>query len=51
MPNYYDFGDKSPKIIAQLTIDSSETILRHIQEKGKYEMKIDGETVNIVRSI
>jgi len=44
-----DFGDKSPKIIAQLTIDSPETILRHIQEKGKYEMKVDGSTVNIVK--
>ena len=44
-----DFGDKAPKIIAQLTIDSPETVLRHLNENGKYPMKIDGETVNILK--
>ncbi|MDP3765115.1 MAG: isoleucine--tRNA ligase [Nanoarchaeota archaeon] len=44
-----DFGDKSPKIIAQLTIDSPESVLKHIQEKGKYSFKVDGETVDIVK--
>ena len=44
-----DFGDKTPKIIAQLTIDSPETVLRHIQEEGKYVMKIDNEQINIVK--
>ncbi|MBI2654272.1 isoleucine--tRNA ligase [Candidatus Woesearchaeota archaeon] len=44
-----DFGDKAAKIIAQLTIDSPETVLKHIQEKGKYSMKIDGEVFNIVK--
>ena len=44
-----DFGDKSPLIIAQLTIDSPETVLKHIQEKGKYSFKVDGETINIVK--
>jgi len=44
-----DFGDKAPKIIAQLTIDSPETVLKQINEKGKYACKIDGETVNIVK--
>ena len=44
-----DFGDHSPKIIAQLTIDSPETVLKHIQEKGKYSCKIDGETVDITK--
>jgi len=43
-----DFGDKAPKIIAQLTIDSPETVLKHIHQKGKYSCKIDGEIVNIV---
>ncbi len=42
-----DFGEKAPKIIAQLTIDSPETVLKHMQEKGKYSVNIDGETVNI----
>ena len=44
-----DFGDNAPKIIAQLTIDSPETILRHIQEKGKYSLKVDSETFNLVK--
>jgi len=44
-----DFGDKSPKVIAQLTIDSPETVLKHIQEKGKYSFKVDGETMEIVK--
>ncbi len=44
-----DFGDKAPKIIAQLTIDSPETILKQIQEKGKYSCKIDGEIANITK--
>lgn len=44
-----DFGDKSPKIIAQLTIDSPETVVRHIQENGKYSFKADGETINLVK--
>ncbi len=44
-----DFGDKAPKIIAQLTIDSPETVLKQIQEKGKYSCKINGEIVNIAK--
>lgn len=44
-----DFGDNAPKVIAQLTINSPETILKSIQEKGKYSCKIDGEAVNIVK--
>ncbi|MBI2652413.1 isoleucine--tRNA ligase [Candidatus Woesearchaeota archaeon] len=44
-----DFGDKAPKIIAQLTIDSPETVLKHIQENGKYSFKVDGEKINIVK--
>ena len=44
-----DFGDKAPKIIAQLTIDSPETILRHLEKEGKYAIKVNGEEVNIVK--
>ena len=44
-----DFGDKAPKIIAQLATDSAETILSHIEKEGKYTIKIDGEKVNIVK--
>ncbi len=42
-----DFGDKVPKIIAQLTIDSPETVLKHIQEDGHYTVQVDGDTLNI----
>ena len=44
-----DFGELSPKIIAKLTIDSPETVLKHIEEKGKYAMDIDGEEVLILK--
>ena len=43
------FGDKAPKIIAKLTIDSPETVLKHIQENGKYSFNADGETMDIVK--
>ncbi len=43
------FGEKSPKIIAQLTIDSPETVLKHIEEKGKYIMELDGDEVEILK--
>ncbi len=44
-----DFGDKSPKIIAKLTVDSPESVMKQIQEKGKYTCKIDGESVEILK--
>jgi len=44
-----DFGDKAPKIIAQLTIDSPESVLKQIQEKGKYTCRIDGEITEITK--
>ncbi|MBI2649875.1 class I tRNA ligase family protein [Candidatus Woesearchaeota archaeon] len=43
------FGDKAPKIIAQLTIDSPETVLKHIQENGKHSFNADGEIIDIVK--
>lgn len=43
------FGDKAPKIIAQLAIDSPETVMRQIQEKGNYSCKIDGGVVEITK--
>ena len=42
-----EFGENAPKIIAQLTIDSPETVLKQIQEKGKYICKIDGKLLEI----
>ena len=44
-----DFGNKAPKIIAKLSSESAETILRHIGKDGKYEIKIDSEKINIVK--
>jgi len=44
-----EFGDKAPKIIAQLTIDSPETILKNINEKGKYTFKADGEAISLLK--
>ncbi len=44
-----DFGENAPKVIAQLAIDSPETVLKHIREKGKYTFKIDGGQVEIVK--
>ncbi len=44
-----EFGDLAPKIIAQLTIDSPETVLKRVQEKGKYSFRIDGDEVSITK--
>ncbi|MBI2657561.1 isoleucine--tRNA ligase [Candidatus Woesearchaeota archaeon] len=44
-----EFGDKAPKIIAQLAIDSPETVLKQMQEKGKYSCKIDGKIVEVTK--
>ncbi|MBI2542057.1 isoleucine--tRNA ligase [Candidatus Woesearchaeota archaeon] len=44
-----EFGDKSPKIIAQLAIDSPETVMRQLHEKGKYSCRIDGEIAEITK--
>ena len=43
------FGDKAPKLIAQLTIDSPESVLKQIQENGKYSFNADGKTMEIVK--
>ena len=43
------FGDKLPKIIAQLTIDSPESVLKQIEEKGKYSFRLNGETVDVLK--
>ena len=44
-----DFGDKTPKVIAKLVVDSQETIIKHINEKEKHSVDIDGETVDVLR--
>ena len=42
------FGEKTPKIIAQLSINSPETILQAIEKEGKFLLKINGEKVEIL---
>jgi isoleucyl-tRNA synthetase len=37
-----EFGQNSPKIIAQLTIESQETIIRHLEENKEYKCRADG---------
>ena len=43
-----EYGDLVPKIIGHLTINSPETILRHIEKDGKYRFKVDNNEVVIV---
>ncbi len=44
-----DFKELAPKIIAKLSIDSPETILKHLEKEGKYEFKVNGKNVAIVK--
>ncbi len=44
-----DFKDLTPKIIARLSTDSPETILKHLEKEGKYEINVNGEKVSIVK--
>jgi len=43
------FGDKTAKIIAKLSTESSESILGHIEKEGKFTIKIDGEKLDILK--
>ncbi|MBL7054911.1 class I tRNA ligase family protein [Candidatus Woesearchaeota archaeon] len=44
-----DFGNKAPKVIAEIAKSSAETILNHLDKERKFEIKIDGEKLNIVK--
>ncbi|MBU0980163.1 MAG: isoleucine--tRNA ligase [Nanoarchaeota archaeon] len=44
-----DFGKDSAKIIAKLMTESVEAVKKHIDEKGKHVIKIDGDEFNIVK--
>ncbi|MBI4150367.1 isoleucine--tRNA ligase [Candidatus Woesearchaeota archaeon] len=44
-----EFGDKTPKIIARLTIDSPETIMKHIREEGFHKVRFNGDEAKILR--
>ncbi len=43
------FGAKSPKVIAQMSLHSAETILKHIEKEGKFRFSIDGEEVSVTK--
>ena len=43
------YGDKAPKVIAQLSINSPETILGSIEKTGKFMVKADAEQFEIKR--
>jgi len=44
-----DFGENSSKIIVKLMTDSAESILQHIKKQGKYAVKIDNKSFDIVK--
>ncbi|MFH2028395.1 MAG: isoleucine--tRNA ligase [Nanoarchaeota archaeon] len=44
-----DFGKDAPKIIAKLTTENPETILRNIEKDGKHVIKVDKSKFNIVK--
>lgn len=46
-----EYGSKtSAMIIAHIGTTSPETVLKHIEEEGKYMFKVDGEKVTITRN-
>jgi isoleucyl-tRNA synthetase len=43
------YGNLTPKIIAELAVNSSETILNHIEKEGSYDFVVDGQEVSITK--
>ncbi len=43
------FKQLTPKIIANLALDSPETILKHLEQEGKHILNVDGEKVEIIK--
>lgn len=43
------YKELTPKIIAKLISESADTMLRAIEEKGKFEFKIDGKDVALTK--
>ncbi|MBI2138846.1 isoleucine--tRNA ligase [Candidatus Woesearchaeota archaeon] len=44
-----DFGNRAPKVVAKLALESPQSILQHIEKEGKFVLEIDGEKANIVK--
>ncbi len=45
-----EFGNKAPKIIAQLATVSGDGLFAHIEKNGSYNVKIDNEKVSITKN-
>ncbi|HLD79173.1 MAG TPA: isoleucine--tRNA ligase [Candidatus Nanoarchaeia archaeon] len=45
------YGKLSPQIIAKLALDSPQTIVNHLQKKGKYIFTIDNQQVEISKEM
>lgn len=45
----FDFKQDTPKIVAKLSQVSPESILEAIEKKGKYELKINGKQIAIIK--
>jgi len=43
------YGDQTPKIIAKLATESTETIIEAIQSKGKFVMKLEDKEIEITK--
>ena len=44
-----DFGDRAPKIIAKLALESPESVLSHIQKEGSFTVDVDGQQCKVVQ--
>ncbi len=44
-----DFGDKSPKIIAKLSVENNDAIMRFLAKDGKFVMKLDKSEVILTK--
>jgi isoleucyl-tRNA synthetase len=44
-----DFGDKSPQIVAQLATTSPESVIKSIENDGKFEVALNGEKFELTR--
>ncbi len=43
------YGELTPKIIAKLAVESSESILKHIEQDGAYKFRMNGSEIHITK--
>lgn len=46
-----EFGALSSEVIAKLSLDSSETVLGHLEKESKYSFEIAGKLINITKDM